>query len=123
MALLDVKQYYFTMLAQYLEMKDDLADFEQAVRDGHITEDQLAVVKKDFAEVERNYNRLSYIMYLLELPKKKSKRLKYTRNKLNCKVEAKLRGQGADVQSVIDENTSMITHLRNELKRLVEANK
>ena len=30
MAVKDVKRYYYAMLNQYLEMKADLADFEQA---------------------------------------------------------------------------------------------
>ena len=30
MAVKDVKRYYYTMLGQFLEMKADLADFEQA---------------------------------------------------------------------------------------------
>ena len=34
MALKDVKYYYYTMLNQYLEMKADLADFQQAFADG-----------------------------------------------------------------------------------------
>ena len=123
MALIDVKQYYYKMLNQYLEMKNDLADFEQAVRDGHITEDQLAIVKEDLAVVELNYNRLTYIMYLFELPKQKYKKLKFRKNKLNIAVETELASRKADIDSVIDENTSMITHLRNELKQLTKTNK
>ena len=41
MAVKDVKRYYYAMLNQYLEMKADLTDFEQAFADGFITEDQI----------------------------------------------------------------------------------
>ena len=47
MAIKDAKQYYYTMLNQYLEMKADLADFEQALADGHITEEQLEAVREE----------------------------------------------------------------------------
>lgn len=120
MALIDVKEYYYKMLNQYMEMKADLADFEQAVRDGHITEDQLATVKEDFTAVEQNYNRLTYIMYLFELPKTKKKKLKYKKNKSNQQLDTYMKFTKSDVESVMDENTSMIAHLRAELKELTD---
>lgn len=123
MALIDVKEYYYKMLNQYMEMKADLADFEQALKDGHITEDQLLVACEDVAEVEKNYNRLTYIMFLYELPKTKRKRAKFFKNKSNADVEAELTARHADVKSVIDENESVLTHLREELKRLKDTQK
>ena len=35
MAVKDVKEYYYKMFAQYLEMKNDLADFEEALKNPH----------------------------------------------------------------------------------------
>ena len=49
MALKDVKKYYFTMLAQYLEMKADLADFEQALQNND------TVMIGDLAEYEKSF--------------------------------------------------------------------
>ena len=46
MAIKDVKVYFYNMLGQYLEMKEDLKDFDQALQDGHITEDKLEEVYK-----------------------------------------------------------------------------
>jgi predicted RNA-binding protein associated with RNAse of E/G family len=62
MAIRDVKDYYFKMVAQYLEMKADLADFEQALKDGFITEDQMQAAFDEVDKVQQNYERLSYIM-------------------------------------------------------------
>jgi len=45
MAISHVKKYMYTMQNQYLEMKADLEDFNQALKDGHITEEQLESVK------------------------------------------------------------------------------
>lgn len=116
MAVKDVKQYYYSMLAQYMEMKADLADFEQAVADGFITEEQLAEVKEDVLKVEQNYERLTYIMYLLEVPNKPNKKAPYkTRTKKELDF---FTTRAADMTSVELENKSALDHLRRELKRL-----
>lgn len=120
MAILDVKEYYYSMLRQYTELKNDLADYDKAFADGHITEDQLAEIKADIAEVEKNYNRLSYIMYLLELPKRDSKKKKARGMSSNKAVEKALTARNATKQQVLDENTSMIAHIRAELKKLTK---
>lgn len=116
MALIDVKKYYYNISAQYLEMKQDLADYDQACAEGHITEEQLEAVKADIAEIEKNYNRLTYIMYLLELPKTKRRKAKF--RKKDKALEDRLSELNADEQAVIDENESVLTHLREELKKL-----
>jgi hypothetical protein len=116
MANKDVKQYYYAMQAQYLEMKEDLADFEQALADGFITEEQLAEAKSDIEKIESNYERLSYIMYLMEMPNRADKKAGYAnRNKdlVNHFSEV-----NADQKAVNLENCSALDHLRKELKNL-----
>lgn len=116
MALRDVKEYYYKVQAQYLEMKADLEDFNEALQAGHITEDQLAGVKNDVFQLEQNYNRLTYILFLLEQPRRKEK--------VKC---FKKRNEGllnyfTDTQSskeeVLLENESVLVHLRKELEEL-----
>ena len=51
MAKRDVQDYYYTMLNQYLEMKNDLKDFDEALKNGYITEDRLAEVQDEIAKV------------------------------------------------------------------------
>lgn len=55
MAIKDVKVYFYNMLGQYLEMKEDLKDFDQALKDGHITEDKLEEVYKDVQDLRAGY--------------------------------------------------------------------
>ena len=62
MAVKDVRKYFYTMLAQYLEEKQNLADFEEALKDGHITQDQMQEALSTVASLETNYHRLVYIM-------------------------------------------------------------
>ena len=40
MAINDVRYYYYTMLSQYLEEKQNLEDFSEALKDGHISEEK-----------------------------------------------------------------------------------
>ena len=67
MAVKDVRKYYYTMLAQYLDEKQNLADFEEALKDGLITEEQMQEALDTVASLETNYYRLTYIMYLLDM--------------------------------------------------------
>lgn len=116
MAIKDVKHYYYTMQAQYLEMKTDLADFEQALTDGFITDDQLQAARDEVTRLENNYDRLSYIMYLLELPNRPEKKAKHAR--ASAGVLKYLTGQNATTEAVYMENVSALDHLRKELKQL-----
>lgn len=116
MALRDVKEYYFKMLGQYFEMKADLADFEQALKDGFITEDQMQAAIEDVDKVKQNYERLSYIMYLLNLPNRKSKQEKYI--KMNKKLIAEFEARQADTKSVELENRDALKAFREEMERL-----
>ena len=116
MAIEDVKNYYYQMQAQYLEMKADLADFEQALQDGFITEDQLEAAKEEVVKIENNYDRLSYIMYLLEMPNRNSKKAYYA--KTNKSVVNFLDLHAATEANVVEENRSALEQLRKELKKL-----
>ena len=116
MALKDVKIYYYSILNQYLEMKASLADFDEALQNNFITEDQLEAVKADIAQIEQNYNRLSYIMYLLELPQRKEKKALF--NNRNKKLINKLSTLNCSDEAVYDENKSALDHIRQELKKI-----
>lgn len=119
MAIKDVKQYYYTMLNQYLEMKADLADFEQALADGHITEDQLIAAQNEVFTIETNFDRISYIMYLLEMPNRSKKRDRY--KKSNKALEQHFTESGSTQESVNIENKSALDNLRLELSKLKDA--
>jgi hypothetical protein len=116
MAIRDVKDYYFKMVAQYLEMKADLADFEQALKDGFITEDQMQVAFDEVDKVQQNYERLSYIMYLLNLPNRKSKQKKY--KAANAALASEFENRKADTKSVSIENQDALKTFKEEMEKL-----
>ena len=116
MAIRDVKDYYFKMLSQYMEMKADLADFEQALKDGFITEEQMQAAFDEVDRVQQNYERLSYIMYLLKLPNREAKRKRPT--KVDTALAAEFKKRKADVESVSIENRDALKAFKDEMKRL-----
>lgn len=119
MALRDVKEYYYTMLAQYVETKDDLADFEEAFRDGYIAEDKLEEVRDDLELMKENLARIQYIMYLWEMPNRKGKKENF--RKANSQLEEYFDSVGASKEAVVDENRSIASDLRKRLKKLAKA--
>ena len=118
MALIDVKEYYYTMLNQYLEAKNDLKDFESALQDGYITEDRLVGVQEEVEKLKSNLDRIQYIMYLFELPKRKGKKAKFIA--ANEELEKYFTEHKVNLKSITDENTSTLTGLRAEIKKLKE---
>jgi hypothetical protein len=116
MAKKDVLQYYFTMLAQYLEEKQNLADFEEALKAGHITEEQMQEVMDNVAALETNYHRLVYIMYLLDMPNRGTKKVKFVKQYKTILEE--LKRLGADIDSVKQENDDALIHFKAKLNSL-----
>ena len=117
MAARDVKEYYFKLIAQKAELEADLADFEEALKNGFITEDQMQAAKDELIPYQINLDRLTYIMYLLELPNRKAKKAKFA--KQNKKILNELEKRNADEQSVISENKSALDTFRKEVKELL----
>lgn len=121
MAKRDVTEYCYTMLQQYIELQNDLKDFEQAFRDGHITEERLAEVKFDVERVKENYDRLVYIQYLYDLPNRPKKKEKF--KKANKDIEQYFDEKNASSATVFEENKSIIGKIKAELKTITEEDK
>lgn len=116
MAVKDVRQYFYTVLSQYLEEKQNLVDFQEALKEGLITEEQMHDAMTAVEDLENNYYRLAYIMYLLDMPHRKSKKDGYVRQHKTI-LEA-LRQLGADVESIKKENSDALIHFKAKLKTL-----
>lgn len=119
MAKKDVRNYFYTMLMQYIEEKQNLADFEEALKQGHITEDQMQEALETVAGLETNYHRLVYIMYLLDMPNRKSKKSGYV--KQFKPILEELKRLGADIDSIKDENSDALIHFKETLKSLTKS--
>ena len=119
MAVKDVRNYFYTMLVQYLEEKQNLADFEEALKEGCITQEQMQEALENVSNLESNYHRLAYIMYLLDMPNRESKKAGYV--KQYKPILEELRRLGADIDSVKEENSDALIHFRAALKALKES--
>ena len=116
MAVKDVKNYFYTMLSQYIEEKQNLADFEEALKEGHITQEQMQEALENVASLETNYHRLVYIMYLLGMPNRKSKKAAYVKQYKT--ILAELKQLGADIDSIKEENSDALIHFKAALEAL-----
>lgn len=116
MAIKDVRHYYYSMLVQYLEEKQNLADFEDALKNGFITEEEMQEAVDTVSKLEENYHRLAYIMYLLDMPNRKSKKAIYTKQYKTVLKE--LESLGADINSIKEENSDALIHFKATLDKL-----
>ena len=82
MAKNDVIHYYQTMEAQYFEMLQDVKDFDEALKAGIVSEEQFQQAQSLLETIKTNYERLSYIMLLLNEPRRKKKKSKFKNNHL-----------------------------------------
>jgi hypothetical protein len=116
MAVKDVKEYFYTMLCQYIEEKQNLADFEEALKEGNITQEQMQEAMENVTNLETNYHRLVYIMYLLDMPNRKSKKAGYV--KQHEAILQELQRLGADIDSIKRENSDALIHFKAALTAL-----
>lgn len=116
MAIRDVRHYFYTMLSQYVEEKQNLADFEEALKEGLITEEQMQEAVAVVADLENNYHRLAYIMYLFDMPNRADKKKAYIRQYASIVEEFKR--LGVDIDSIKKENTDALAHFKAALTKL-----
>lgn len=106
MAVKDVVAYYNEVATQYLDMKHELADFTELAKEGMFEPERLEMVEKQIQPLKRNYETLSYIMFLLNKPTRKSKQSKYANS--NKKKFSQMRTK----QEVITENSEALASLK-----------
>lgn len=111
MAVKDVRDYYERMTSDYMEMKRVLAEMEK-ISDERAGEalNNIEFIRSQVKLLEANYKRLSYVMFLLNQPTKKSKKSGYARreHKKLEQIPEKDRMEG-----VIQENSTVLDNLKS----------
>lgn len=79
----DVIKYYNDCQSQYFELLRDSKDFDDAVKAGLIDQSQYEQAQTMLNTVKNNYERLSYIIFLLNSPNKSKKKAKYNKQHKN----------------------------------------
>lgn len=116
MAIRDFNLYLANVQAQVLATKNDLADFEQGLKDGHVTEQQVEDLRAEYQRMDDNYQRLLYVGYLLELPKPKWRKKRFRRK--HDDLEIYLDKANATEDKVIKENEVAMELIKNEIAKL-----
>lgn len=116
MAIRDFNLYLANVQAQVLATKNDLADFEQGLKDGYVTEQQVEDLRAEYQRIDDNYQRLLYVGYLLELPKSKWRKKRFRRK--HDDLEIYLDQANATEDKVIKENEIAMELIKNEIKKL-----
>lgn len=110
MAVKHVKEYVDQVSNQYQEMLSELKDFEKLAEENMFSPERLDQIKETIKPLKDNYERWSYMMYLLNLPNRKSRQPKY--HKQNKKL-LKNFNENNSVESTVLENSNTLNNLRS----------
>lgn len=104
-----VDAYYKQICAQYMALKEEIKEFEKECSDGLVAPEKLDELKATIQPLMDNYQRISYIMYLFNLPNSKDKQKAYHRvsRKQLEKLDKKF-----SLESAIEENKSILDSLK-----------
>ena len=101
MSVKDVKRYYDQISEQYLEMLQDIRDLEQEAAENIIEPERIERLKDQIAPIKQNYERWSYMMFLLNRPSRKEKHRRYEQQ--NKRFLKTLNSQNS-IDATIEEN-------------------
>ena len=114
MAKRDLNLYYLQVQNQYFELQDQITDLEIALRDNILTEEQFDEAMKSIYVIKDNYERLSYVMMLLNKPKNSSKAAKYDKTYKQWYDYLK----GNSKEAIFDENYDALVDFREFVKKM-----
>ncbi len=77
MSLKDVKYYFLQTQNSYIQAIKDLAMLQEEMKTNNLPQELIDNVVKNTEKLADNYKRISYIMYLFNLPNRKKKKDKY----------------------------------------------
>ena len=79
MAVKHIKEYYEQVCNQYIQMNEELRDFQKEVEEGLVEPERIENLKAIIEPLKNNYMTISWIMYLLNKPQRDSKEKSYER--------------------------------------------
>jgi len=112
MAKKDVNLYYEDVCKQYKSMVDLLHKFEKEAEENIFPPERLEQIKENIQPMKRNMEVISYIIFLLNRPTKKSKHKNY--EKLNKKLLSSI-DKANTKQGILAENERVLKDLDNQL--------
>lgn len=111
MSVKDVKKYYEEVANQYAEMLEELKDFSELAEKNMYEPERIDMIKESMQPLIRNYEVLSYIMFLLNMPNRDAKRKGYERR--NEKLLGSIKSENTKA-GILKENKDVIDDLRRK---------
>ena len=88
MSMKHIKDYYKQITDDYLEMLHDIEDMEKLALTSMVEPERIEMMKETFAPIKDNWQKWSFMMFLLNMPNKKDKISKYKKQvKFNNNVD------------------------------------
>ena len=103
-----VKEYYNKICEQYCEMLQDIRDFEKEAEQGLVEPERVDRLKEQIEPIKLNYERWSYMMFLLNQPQRKSKRKRYEEQNKNLLSSLDPKN---GIESTLHENEEARKHI------------
>ncbi len=111
MAHKDVIEYYKQIQKDYIEMREELKDLEKECMEGLVSPEQLDQMKSTIEPLKTNYERISYIIYLMNKPVRKKKHSGYENR--NQKFLKSLSPSNS-IESTLNENNLVLKNLKTK---------
>lgn len=112
MARRHVIQYFLELENEYVEMQDTLKELQQLAAEGKVEDSYVEPIKKDVEIIKANYDRVAYILFLLNKPNKKGKEEdSYTKSWYEVlKTSSK--------EAILDESKDALKHFKSIMKEI-----
>ena len=111
MAKAHVVQYFLEVENQYLEMAENLKEMQQLAAENKVSADDYEQMIKEVETIKSNYERIGYIMFLLNKPNRKNKKIDSTTLSWYKALKS------ASKEAIIDENRDALCTLKSLLKK------
>ncbi len=114
MAKRHVIQYYLELENEYIEMQDTLKELQTLAQEGKVEESSYLSMLEDVNLIKNNYERVSYIMFLLNKPNRREKESKEL--EVNKQWYSYLKG--ASKEAILDETKDALAEFKKKVKEI-----
>ena len=123
MAKRDVVQYYLEQEATYSQVLADIDDLEKSYKSGNIDYERYSQLRdslsQDVQSIKDEYERLSYVMFLLNMPNRVEKKDRY--KKENQAYFAYL--ERYSKEKLVDETKDVLKNFKEKVRKFKEEEK
>lgn len=114
MSMKHLKNYYQQVEKLYFDLASNLKEMEDDFKRGECTEEELQNLLIPVNNIKDNYQRLSYILFLLYQPNKDNKKKKY--EKQNKELVEYFNKRGITMRQELDDEYISLETFKKEVK-------